>query len=181
MNFLRSLTLSDIIDILTFLSIVIGGIFAYGKWALSLKLKRSEYLNELTRMVNTDEIINKTIYMIDYGQLWYSESFHNNGDLEKKVDHTLSFYSYICYLRKRKVIKEPEFSFFRYDIERALNNSQVVDYLYNLYHFTAKFKMPRFFNYLYNYSKEKKLFKSDFYDNKAWRLPGARYHHYLNF
>ena len=61
MNFLRSLTLSDIIDILTFLSIVIGGIFAYGKWALSLKLKRSEYLNELTRMVNTDEIINKTI------------------------------------------------------------------------------------------------------------------------
>lgn len=172
---------SDIVAILTFLSIVIGGIFAYKKWSTGLKLKRAEYINTLIEKIRLDQRLSDFIYMIDYSKIWYTKEFHDSGELEAKVDYSLSYFSYICYLKSQKIIKEKEFQFLKYDVDRILMNTQVIDYFYNLYHFSSKFNTPLAFNYLFQYAKMNGFLEPDFYDNKAWILPDARYHHFLLF
>lgn len=172
---------SDIVAVLTFLSIVIGGIFAYRKWSTGLRIKRAEYINALIEKIRFEKQLSDFIYMIDYGEIWYTSDFHNSGELEAKVDYSLSYFSYICYLKSQKIIKKKEFNFLKYDVDRILMNPQVIDYFYNLYHFSSKFKTPMSFNYLFNYARMNGFLGSDFDDNKAWTLPGSRYHHFLNF
>ena len=41
------MTITEIISILTFLSIIVGGIFALHKWNMSMRLKRAEYIQKL--------------------------------------------------------------------------------------------------------------------------------------
>ena len=53
-------------------------------------------------------VVKKIIY-----KKWYSESFHQSGELELKVDKTLSYFSYICYLKRQKIITDKEFDFFK--------------------------------------------------------------------
>lgn len=118
--------------------------------------------------------------MFEYNQTWYSAQFHGSGELELKVDKTLSYFSYICYLKKRRIISNKEFDFFKYEIERILMNKQVQDYFYNLYHFSNKFGTSFTFKYLFEYGKKKKVFDAKFYDNKAHEKD-ERYHCNINF
>ena len=111
---------------------------------------------------------------------WYYESFHQSGELELKVDKTLSYFSYICYLKRQKIITDKEFDFFKYEVERILMNQQVQDYFYNLYHFSKKFKTPFTFKYLFEYGEKGKMFDDDFYDKSAYEK-SKKYHRYLNF
>lgn len=118
--------------------------------------------------------------MFDYGEEWYSMQFHGSGELELKVDKTLSYFSYICYLKRQKIISNKEFDFFKYEVERILMNQQVQDYFYNLFHFSNKFGTPFTFKYLFEYGKKRKMFENNFYDKNAYHKD-ARYHHNLNF
>ena len=114
---------------------------------------------------------------MDYNEkLWYTKKFHKSGELERKVDKTLSYFSYICYLKKKRLITASEFKFFEYEVKRILVNNQVVEYLYNLYHFTKMRKMNLTFYYLFLYGKRKKFFNKDFYNSKS-----SIYNNYLNF
>lgn len=92
-----TISISDLVALLSFLSIIIGGVFALYKWNTSLKLRRSEYIKELFDNIRTNPKI--VFYKFEYNENWYSRNFHNSGELEEKIDYTLSYFPYICYLR----------------------------------------------------------------------------------
>ena len=154
--------------------ILAGGIIALYQWHKSMKLKRAEYVKSLLDEIKTNKDISN--YLFDYGQKWYGRSFHNSGELERKIDLTLAFYSYICYLHNHRIIKQSDFNCFKYDVERIITNNQFIDYCYNLYHFSNKIKQPIFFYELFQYAKKRKCFDEDFWNSKSTKYP-----HYLNF
>lgn len=158
----------------------LGIILALCQWKRTIKFKRADYINELTEKIRTDEAIKQTVYMIDYGAIWYNEAFHGSKELEVRVDKTLSYFSYICYLKMSGLITKREFRFFKYEINRILVNQFVKDYFYNLYHFAKRNKAPMTFDFLFRYGKRKHMFDKDFFDENAHSF-NCRYHHYLNF
>lgn len=176
LTFNNEVTISDILTFASLVLVVIGGFFAYWQWRKSVSLKRADYINDLTENLRTDKAISKAIYLFDYDDIWYTEEFHGNTDLELAIDKTLSYFSYICYLKKQKIISENEFLFFKYEIERILTNSQTKNYLYNLYHFSKECKVPMTFKYLFDYGESQGMFATSFYDDKSELYP-----HYLNF
>lgn len=173
MTFTNEISISDIL-------VILGGIFGYFQWRKNVRLKRAGYINELIEKIRTDNYIKDVIYMFDYNKEWYSEQFHGSGELELKVDKTLSYFSYICYLKKQRIISDVEFDFFKYEVERILMNQQVQDYFYNLHHFSKRFDTPFTFKYLFEYGKKEKMFDDNFYDKKAYEND-EKYHHNLNF
>lgn len=180
MVFINEIKISDIISIISLILVMAGGIFGYYQWRKSILLRRAEYINELTEKIRTDKYIKDVIYMFDYNYEWYTEQFHGSGKFELKVDKTLSYFSYICYLREQKIISDKEFNFFKYEINRILRNSQVQDYFYNLYHFSNKNNTPITFLYLFKYGEKIKIFDEIFYDKNSY-LYLSQYHRYINF
>lgn len=169
----------DIIALLSFVAVLVGVIFSIYQWRKNSNLKRADYINELTEKIRTDPDIRYIVYLIDYSDSlkpWYDENFHNSGELERKVDKTLSYFSYICYLKSKKIISDDEFKFFKYEIERILFNKQVKEYFFNLFHFANKFNIPFTFVYLFDYGKEINVYEEDFFNKES-----KNYNHYLNF
>ena len=164
----------EIITGLTFISVIIGGIFALWKWNKSLKLNRAEYVKKLLDEIRTND--NIVFYLFEYDKKWYNDNFHNSDNLERKVDITLEFYSYICYLYNNKIITKSDFDCFKYDVVRIIQNKQFCNYCYNLYHFSSKLKLPMSFNDLFIYAKKNHYLNDDFWDPKSKKYP-----HYLNF
>lgn len=173
-------SVTEHIAFLTFVGVVIGGIFALMQWRKNIKLKRADYIKELTETIRENKDISDVIYMLDYDESWYCEEFHQCGKLERKVDKTLAYFSYILYLRNEKILSKKEFLFFKYDIERILRNEQMQDYFYNLYHFSKTQDALFSFSTLLDYAKDNKLLDGDFEDREA-HLKNRRYHRYLNF
>lgn len=180
MAFENTYNLSDILSAISLMLVIIGGIFAYYQWRRNVSLKRASYINELTEKIRSDSDIKDIIYLFDYNTNWYSEKFHGDSVLELKVDKTLSYFSYICYLKKQKIISKKEFKFFQYEVERILMNRGTQDYFYNLYHFAAKFNIPFTFIYLLDYGKEYDLLTDDFFNSESYKT-NYLFHHYLNF
>lgn len=188
MSFEYTYNIGDILTAVSVIVVIIGGIFSLIQWMRKQKLQRGEYINELTEKIRTDEDIREIVYLLDYNnKVWYTKEFHGSGELERKVDKTLSYFSYICYLKRKRLITSREFQFFEYEIKRILVNRQVIKYLYNLYHFSKKLKMNLTFHYLFLYGKRKKyyndkikksikFFNKEFFDSKSKFYP-----HYLNF
>ena len=180
MIFNPTISVADIASLISLLLVIVGGFFAYLRWKKNTLLKRAEYINELTEKIRTDDFIKDTIYDIEYDKPWYSQNFHGSGNSELRVDKTLSYFSYICYLKKQRIITNREFDFFKYEIKRILDNLQVQDYFYNLYHFSNKFDVPFTFKYLFEYGKKAKIFDKDFYDKTSYQR-NNRYHQNINF
>ncbi len=173
MSFENTITLSNIFAI-------IAGFFALYQYKKNLALKRASYISELTEKIRSDPDMQNVVYLFDYNQEWYNLDFHNSGELERKVDKTLSFFSFICYLRKKRLIAKSDFCFFQYEIRRILMNQGVIDYFYNLYHFSKQNNAPITFSYLFEYGEKNRFFAADFYDKEAYKKCN-KYHHYLNF
>lgn len=173
-SFDYTISVSDIISATTFLTVIIGGIFAIHKWNMSVKLKRADYIYSLLNDIRTSE--RNAFYLFEYDEEWYNVQFHEGGDLEKKVDYTLSFFSYICYLKQQKILTNNEFDCFKYELERVLTNEQFQSYIFNIYHFSQKFHQPILFLHLFTYAKDNGYFDEDF-----WNITSTRYPHYLNF
>lgn len=180
MTFTNEISISDITSVLSVFLVILGGVFGFHQWRNNVLLKRAGYINDLTEKIRTDKDIKDIIYFFDYDKKWYSQQFHGSGELELKVDKTLSYFSYICYLKRQKIISNREFDFFKYEVERILMNQQVQDYFYNLYHFSNKFNIPFTFKYLFEYGKKVGLFDDDFFDKNTY-LKNKKYHHNLNF
>lgn len=181
MTFCKSYDLGDIVSIISTALILIGGLFTFFQWKKSVRIKRADYINELTGKIRSDKDIKYIIYLFEYETEWYSISFHGSGKLECQVDRTLSYFSYICYLRKQHIITKKEFMFFKYEIEHLLMNTQVLDYLYNIYHYANRINEPMTFYYLFEYGKKNHIFDNDFYDQNAYTKANTIYHKYLNF
>lgn len=171
---------ANLIGIATLLSAIIGGIVALYQWSKDVSTKRADYLDRLIERTRTDESIRALIYRVEYPgrNRWYNDDFHGSGNLEMEIDQALSYYSYICYLSRNKIIGRKELSYFEYEISRILKDGQVQDYLYNLHHFTKGEKRP--FKHLFDYGKSKALFGKEFYDSRAYEW-SEKYHSYLNF
>lgn len=176
LNFINDIYVGDIISCLSIVFVIIGGCFGYHQWKKSVKIKRAEYLNELTEKIRTDEDISEMIYILDYKQAWYDNTFHQSGEFERKMDKTLSYFSYICYLFDNNLIEKSEFNFFKYEIDRILMNRSTINYFYNLYHFSEKCGAPITFKFLFEYGEKQKLFDKEFYNSKSDEYP-----HNLNF
>lgn len=181
MIFCNMYDLGDIISIVSTVFIFFGGLFTFIQWKKSIRIKRADYINELTEKIRSDKYIKNTIYLFEYGDEWYSRNFHGSGKLEYQVDKTLSYFSYICYLQKQHIITKKEFMFFKYELEHLLMNNQVLDYLYNIYHYSNSIDEPLTFYYLFEYGKNNNLFDDNFYDSQAWKKENTIYHQYLNF
>ena len=97
MTFNNEYDLGDIISIVSIVLAMIGAAFGFYQWKKSIRIKRAEYIEKLTEKIRTDNDIKEMVYTLDYGLLWYTSAFHNSGELERKMDKTLSYFSYICY------------------------------------------------------------------------------------
>lgn len=173
--------ISDYLTVISIVLVVIGGIITIYQWRKTIILRRADYINELTEKIRTDEDIKNIIYLIDYSIRWYKEDFHNNNyDFEVKIDKTLSYFSYICYLKKKKLITKDEFKFFEYEITRILSNVDTLDYFYNLYHFSKANDVNFTFYYLFEYGKKNKFLDNDFYNKESYKA-NSKYHKYLNW
>lgn len=177
MNYMNT-ELSDYISIATIIIAVVGGVFAFIQWRRTISLKRADYIRELTDLLRSEPEIRDTMQKIDYGIIWYDEKFHYS-DIEKMVDRTLSFVSYICYLYENGIISEKEYCVLKYVVERTISNNQVQDYLYNLYHFTSRLSINSAFIYLFKYGEKNNKFDEDFYNNTSYEH-SLKYHKRIN-
>jgi len=171
---LKEISYSNIIETLTFITIIIGGGFTYYRWNKNLKLKRAEYIKNLFDEIRTNPKI--VFYLFEYDSIWYDENFHGSKELESNIDYTLSYFSYICYLKRNNVITKSDFNYFRYELERILTNRQFKNYIYNLYHFSQKVNQPITFVDLFQYAKD-----NNYFDQEFWDKDSEEYVHLLNF
>lgn len=160
------------ITTLSLLLALSGGFLTYYHWRSDVHFKRAEFIKQLLTEISTDK--NNMIQLFDYNdKIWYDENFHNS-ELEERIDHTLTLYSYICYLHNHRIISKNDFINFKYDVERIVTNSQFQSYCYNLYHFTKNCNLPVPFYELFEYAKERKQFNAEF-----WNIKSQQYPHYL--
>ena len=102
MIFENTYNISDVLTAVSVFVVIIGGVFSLIQWMKNQQLKRGEYINELTEKIRTDEDIKEIVYLMDYNdEIWYTAKFHGSVEFERKVDKTLSYFAYICYLKKK--------------------------------------------------------------------------------
>ena len=179
MIFDNTFNAGDIVALLGFIAVIIGGLFSLHQYRKNLVLKRADYIMVLTEKIRSDVEISSVIYIIDYDKPWYDDKFHGGSEIERKVDKTLSYFSYICYLREQNLLSQKEFETFEYCLDRILTNVQVIDYLYNLYHFTQKLSDQMSFKYLFEYGEKRNYFYADFYAKNAFKSNDL-YHKRIN-
>jgi hypothetical protein len=169
---IKNLTISDVQS----LFVIGGSIFAFYQWRKSSSLKKAEFVNNFIKKIRDEKDIIEILRYLDLNDHWYSLDFHDNENenkqkFEQHLDKTLSYFSYICYLKKKKIISCKEFNFFNYHIKLILKNPGVQDYFYHLYHYvTTKFKAKFQYQYLLEYGIEMQIVGKDIYDMKAHLL-----------
>ena len=179
-SFISSDMFRNLIAASTLILAVIAGFRALAQWKESKRIKRAEYIKELTDKIRTDDDIVKVLGLIEYNLFLYNKDFHGGDELEHQVDKTLSFFSYICYLKKKKILSPDEFRFFDYEVTRIFQNKDIVNYLYNLYHFSQKQNRPISFCYLVEHGLENGLLAKDFTDINACTGMNPAYKYVLN-
>lgn len=128
---------SLIIDLATLCCAIVASTVALLEYRRSNRLKAASHLKETVTQLRTDPDISHFIQTVDYGEFKYDRSFIGS-QLERQADSTLESLSYLCYLRKKRIVGEEEFGFAEYEITRLLNNTEVQKYLFNFYHFSQK-------------------------------------------
>ncbi|WP_405330739.1 hypothetical protein [Leeuwenhoekiella sp. LLG6367-2.1] len=166
MNLCINLTADNWLKIISLLFATIGGFFIYYQWRKSIKTRRAEFINQILEKLRFDKELPKYMYIIDYNQHWYSQSFHDS-DIEASIDKLFSYVDYICYLKATKNISATEFKIFQYEISRICVSNSTKKYLWNLYHFSRKIKSACSFQYLIDYGINSELFPTDFKNNNS--------------
>ncbi|WP_296333628.1 hypothetical protein [uncultured Treponema sp.] len=142
-----------------------GAIFAIVQWRGSNKLKRAEFLKEITEKLHSDEKTAEILYKIEYSEPWYDANFHSSP-FEKEIDSFVAFVNYICYLRNCKIIKKEEFRLLAYEVKRICVNFDMQSYLWNLYNFSKKNGKDCSFQELIDYAKSENIFDVDSRENE---------------
>ena len=130
---------------------VLGGFFAYIQWRKSVKLKCSEFINQIIEKLRFDKDMAEAIYLIDYKENWYDESFHGGSNEEFLIDKLLSYLSYICYLIKTNNITKKEVQILDYELHRACECWSIQAYLWNLNWWSKSRNSVCSFQYLIDY------------------------------
>lgn len=117
------------IEIISVTTGIVGLVFGLYQYYRNSKDRRSLRLNELIFRLWSDEEIRSTIQLFEYDTTWYHNCSFVSRDTETRVDKTLQYLSYICYLKKQGVITQNEFNVFEYEISRLFHNRCVKEYL----------------------------------------------------
>lgn len=164
---------------------LISAIIALSQYSKKNRLERSQYLSEILETLGSDPDISEIVYILEYDDSWYTYSFHNgNIEYERKMDKTIVYLSYICYLYSSHLISKNEFSLLKYYVHHSLSNSSLRYYLYNLYHFSCRIlgkcskqmNTDCTFKYLLEYGV-----KNNFIDDDFFNINSKQYPAYLNF
>ena len=156
-------------------AVVISALYAYKQFKRTKKFNGVKYVQRIREKLYDDYDIAEVLYWFDYDVPWYSATFHNTKDPQLKVDKTLSVLEYACYLKAKQFINNEQFSIIKYDIDRAITNNQVQEYLYNLHHWTKLCNTNMSFSFLLQYGRDKGVINDEF-DNKN----SALFRHFLN-
>ena len=166
MEFTAGWTIDNFLSLILILVMAIGSIFALIQWNSSIKIRRTEFLDEIINKLWFDEKMAKTINMIDNNPRWYTEDFHKNySELGYHIDKLLSYFDFICYLHFIKNLSSNEFSVIRYEIDRACASPSVQAYLWNLYHFSNEIEAGCSYMYIIDYGIKEKIINKEFKNN----------------
>lgn len=188
LNFFQEIMSENMIDVIKLMFAIIGGFFALRQWNTQIKHKRAEIVKELITKVRDDNDISSIMDVIDWDEgIRYNGKFSVNpnypkeslkkisdDELFRKIDKTLSHYSYICYLKANKTLTKKELSVFEYKLRRIADNEHTSNYLYSLYHWSKRLNVECSFCYLIQYFLDQGYFTKDFKD-----LHSSKYTCYL--
>jgi len=163
MEYFNNWTVDNYLSLVLIAVMAIGSIFALFQWNSSIKVRRTEFLDDIINKLWFDENMARTMHLIDNNPNWYTEDYHKNyTDLGYQMDKLLSYFDFICYLHFIKNLKENEFSVIRYEIDRTCASPSVQAYLWNLYHFSNKIEAGCSYMYIIDYGIEEKIIDKDF-------------------
>jgi len=166
MNIFINWTIDNYLSFILIVVMAIGSIFALFQWNSSIKIRRTEFLDEIINKLWFDENMARTMHMIDSNPNWYTEDFHKSyNDLGYQIDKLLSYFDFICYLHFIKNLKFNEFNVIRYEIDRTCASPSVQAYLWNLYHFSNKIEAGCSFMYVIDYGIKQEIINKEFKNN----------------
>ena len=162
------INISELISLcLTFLGLlatIVGGCFALIQWNMSTRLKRAELLNEAITKIRDDPQFAEILSRIDYGEQWYTNDFHSNREMESQYDRVFAYMDYLCYLKKRRILKSKDFRIFEHRMQRIAHNKDSIDYLQFLCYFSKLNNTTMSFPHLLEYLEDKSLLPDNFMD-----------------
>jgi len=119
------------------IAVVIGGFWALYNWHLGAKSKRALFVDELLRKVRKPELSRFFYENIDREDETSFRCYKGNLEFvdgyEEVFDRYLFIISYVCYLRRRRLISLTDFQLFEYTIDRTMRSEQVICYLTDFY------------------------------------------------
>lgn len=142
------------------------------------RIKRTKFINQMILRLYLDQELMDTMHIIEYDDSWYNNSFHNSTNgMEARVEEFLSYLSFVCYLKKMRVMHKEEFAMFEDELRRTCSSPSVRAYLWNLYHFAKKQNIKCTYQFLIDYGIKNNLInKKCFMDSTTSAFPK-----YLNF
>ncbi len=183
-NLPNSYGTSILSGLLPAITTVIGFVVTICVWISNIKVRRADYIRDMLEKIHNDRTVQDVVYIMQYNDKWYTTAFYDDHEFETKMDAALSFFSYICYLRNKRIITKDEFGLFHSMICHIAKNNSTLRYFYNLRHYSeiysSKFaKAPKkhikyytfmnlfTFRYLFEYMVknnyvDKKLFSKDY-------------------
>ena len=177
MEMLNNWTIDNYLSLILIVVMAIGSIFALFQWNSSIKIRRTEFLDEIINKLWFDQNMAKTMHTIDTNPNWYTEEFHKSySDLVYQIDKLLSYFDFICYLYEIKNLSFNEFNVIKYEIDRACTSPSVQAYLWNLYHFSNKVEAGCSYMYIINYGIKEKIISGEFKKNNE-----SLFNKYLKF
>ena len=165
----------NIIDLIMIFMGAIGGTFALIQWKKSNDYKRADLVQSMITKLRDDKDISIITDIIDWNEaLKYDGRFsienctredinqYTSDEIFIKIDKTLSHYSYVCYLYKQGIFKKNDIAIFDYNIKRIVNNEQIANYLYSLFHWSESIDVNCSFEYLIDYSLKRGYLDNNF-------------------
>ena len=155
-------------DALKFLIPIVGaGVWAIWKWRTYVGFKRSMLFQELVSRNRFDKEMRSFIYILDDDEKeWYKEDLVGS-EMGEVLDKVLFHFCYEIYLRNNRYIGKEEFQPLSYEINRALVNPQMQDYLFNLQMYAKGKGIESPYKYLVKYGVKNKLLNPAFFSDKC--------------
>ena len=155
-----------ICNVVGIIGTLITGFLSLFLFCRNIREKRLENLEMLWNKLRSRAALD-VFYKIDYDEKWYSREFHDS-EAEQAFDEYLTSLSFLCFLKTQRAIGCSELKSFEYELSRTLQNTQVIDYLYNVHHFSEANGRKSPFSNLKSYAE-----KEGFINAKVFNDPLA--------
>ena len=91
MEIVNNWSVDNYLSLVLIVVMAIGSIFALFQWNSSIKVRRTEFLDEIINKLWFDENMARTMHLIDNNPNWYTEDYHKTySDLGYQIDKLLS-------------------------------------------------------------------------------------------